>query len=178
MPGPTSAATVDSASLTKILRLLSLLLVGLSFVIIHFFNVGQIGDSMQWKDGNSTVSAGSHPLVILWTAIAIALFVAVMRREPSIAVFGIPSRGRRILAFVIDFWFSLLTLSSVGALIPLWLEATRTGHFVWAVSTQLRRQHGRSFRCIVATLHGLNYSLLCISPNQRKTDCRVFHNAA
>jgi hypothetical protein len=134
LPESTSAASrqsVGSASLTKILRLLSLLLVGLSFVIIHFFNVGQIGDSMRWKDGNSIVSAGSHPLMILWTAIAIALFVAVMLRGPSIAVLGIPSRGRRILAFLIDFWFSLLTLSSVGALIPLWLEATRTGHFVW-----------------------------------------------
>ena len=50
---PNSAASgqsVNSANLTKILRLLSLLLVGLSFVIIHFFNVGQIGDSMRWKD--------------------------------------------------------------------------------------------------------------------------------
>lgn len=134
MSEPTSAASeqsVDSAILTKILRLLSLLLVGLSFVVIHFFNVGQIGDSMRWKDGNSTVSAGSHPLMILWAAIAIALFVAVMLRDPSTAILGIPSRGRRILAFVIDFWFSLLTLSTLGALIPLWLEAIRTGYFVW-----------------------------------------------
>ena len=39
---------------------------------------------------------------------------------------GIPTRKRRVLAFVIDFCFSLFTISSVDALIPLWLEAVRT----------------------------------------------------
>jgi uncharacterized RDD family membrane protein YckC len=50
---------------------------------------------------------------------------------PNVVVEGIPARKRRIFAFVIDFWFSLLTLSAVGALVPLLVEAVRTGHFAW-----------------------------------------------
>ncbi|HVA17999.1 MAG TPA: RDD family protein [Candidatus Dormibacteraeota bacterium] len=113
------------------MRLISLIWVGLSFVIIHFFNIGQVGDSMEWKNGDTSISAGSHPAMLVWTATAIALFILLMVKEPTAVTAGIPTRKRRILAFVIDFWFSLLTTSSVGALIPLWLEAVRTGHFVW-----------------------------------------------
>ncbi|MHB8485889.1 MAG: RDD family protein [Candidatus Acidiferrales bacterium] len=120
-----------SLSATKFLRLVSLIWVVLSFVIIHFFNVGQVGDSMEWKNGDTFISAGSHPAMLLWTATAIALFVLLMVKEPTAVATGIPTRKRRVLAFVIDFWFSLLTISSIGALIPLWLEAVRTGHFVW-----------------------------------------------
>jgi hypothetical protein len=120
-----------SLSTTKILRLASLILVGLSFVVIHFYNVSQVGDSMQWKDGNTAISAGSHPAMLLWAAIAIALFILLMGREPNAVAEGIPTRKRRVFAFLVDFWFSLLTLSTVGALIPLSIEAVRTGHFMW-----------------------------------------------
>jgi len=120
-----------SLSVTRFLRLVSLILVGLSIVIIHFFDVGQVGDSMQWNDGNVAISAGSHPAMLLWTAIAIALFIVLMVRKPNAVTTGVPTRKRRVFAFVIDFWFSLLILSSVGALIPLWIEAERTGHFMW-----------------------------------------------
>ncbi len=116
---------------TKILRLVSLVWVGLSFVVIDYYDVGQVGDSMQWKDGNTAISAGSHPAMLLWSAIAIALFTLLMVRKPTGAVEGVPPRKRRIFAFVIDFWFSLLTLSTVGALLPLSIEAVRTGHFMW-----------------------------------------------
>jgi uncharacterized RDD family membrane protein YckC len=120
-----------SLSVTTILRLASLIWVGLSFVVLHFFNVGQVGDSMQWKDGNTAISAGSHPAMLLWSAIAIALFILLMVKEPNAMIAGIPTRKRRVLAFLIDFWFSLLTLATVGALIPLWIEGVRTGHFTW-----------------------------------------------
>jgi uncharacterized RDD family membrane protein YckC len=120
-----------SLSLTKLLRFTSLILVGLSFVIIRSFNVGQVGDSMEWKNGDTSISAGSHPAMLLWTALAIALFSLLMVKEPNAVTEGIPTRKRRVFAFAIDFWFSLLTISSVGALIPLWLEAVRTGHFMW-----------------------------------------------
>lgn len=120
-----------SLSVTKMLRLVSLIWVGLSFVVIHYYDVGQVGDSMQWKDGRTSISAGSHPAMLLWSAIAIALFIVLMVRKPSAVVEGIPTAKRRIFAFLIDFWFSLLALSAVGAVIPLLLEALRTGHFVW-----------------------------------------------
>jgi uncharacterized RDD family membrane protein YckC len=120
-----------SLSATKLLRLASLVWVGLSFVVIHFYDVGQVGDSMQWKDGKTAISAGSHPAMLLWSAIAIALFILLMVKEPNAVVEGIPTRKRRVFAFVIDFWFSLLTLAAVGALFPLAIEAARTDHFAW-----------------------------------------------
>ena len=72
-----------SLSATKLLRLASLVWVGLSFVVIHFYDVGQVGDSMQWKDGKTAISAGSHPAMLLWSAIAIALFILLMVKEPN-----------------------------------------------------------------------------------------------
>jgi len=127
----TSEQYKHSAAKTKILRLASIATVGLSFVAIQASHSGQVGDSIQWKDGQTTVSAGSNPIILLWDAIAILLFVTLMTRNANTVVVGVPSRGRRILAFLIDFWFSLLTLSGIGALVPLWLEAARTGHFRW-----------------------------------------------
>jgi hypothetical protein len=118
-------------STTKILRLASLILVGLSFVVIHFLNVGQVGDSMQWKDGDTAISAGSHPAMLLWAAITIVLFILLMVREPNAMAEGVPTRKRRVFAFLVDFWLSLLAISTVGALIPLSIEALRTGRFVW-----------------------------------------------
>jgi uncharacterized RDD family membrane protein YckC len=116
---------------TRALRLFASGLVLLSFVILYFFDVGQVGDSMQWKDGNTSISAGSHPAELFWAAAAISLFVLLMLRKPSTITEGVPTVKRRVLAFLIDSWFSLSVVSSVGALIPLWLEAMRTGHFVW-----------------------------------------------
>lgn len=61
----------------------------------------------------------------------LALFVLLMVRRPSGVIGGVPTLKRRVLAFLIDFWFCLLIVSSVGELVPLWLEAKRTGHFAW-----------------------------------------------
>ncbi|HEY2117855.1 MAG TPA: hypothetical protein VGH37_01615 [Candidatus Acidoferrum sp.] len=118
-------------SLSKSLRLALILWVGLSFVVIHYFDAGQVGDSMQSKDGNVSISAGSHPAMVLGIAIAIALFIFLMVKKPDAAFGEIPTRKRRIFAFAIDFWFSMMALSSVGALVPLAFEAVRTGHFAW-----------------------------------------------
>jgi hypothetical protein len=121
----TFGSLTPSTVKTKLLRLTGITLVALSFAILYTFNVGQVGDSMQWKDGKAEVSAGSHPSVLVWDATAIALFVVLMLRNADAAIAGTPSRGRRIAAFLIDFWFSLLTLSGIGALMPLWLVISR-----------------------------------------------------
>jgi hypothetical protein len=116
---------------TKLLRFLALALFTLSFVVIYAFHVGQLGDEMIWKNGGVRISAGSHPLVVAWSLVAISLFVLLMFLETSTTIAGVPSRRRRILAFLIDFWFSLVGLAGLGALVPLSLEAIRTGHFRW-----------------------------------------------
>ncbi|MFI5097519.1 MAG: RDD family protein [Candidatus Acidiferrales bacterium] len=118
-------------SATKFLRLVSLIFVGLSVVFIYALDVRQIGGSMTWKDGNTFICAGSDPTTLIWAALSTALFVVLMVRKPSAVSEGVPSRKRRILAVVIDLWFSALAVVSVTSLIPLWVEAARTGHFSW-----------------------------------------------
>ena len=118
-------------SVTKVLRLASLLLVGLSIVIICFFNTGEVGESTQWSDGNVAISAGSRPATLLWTAIGLALFTLLMVRKPTAATPGVPTRKRRVLALLIDFWSSIVILAPVDVLITLWIESVRTGHFTW-----------------------------------------------
>jgi len=118
-------------STTKLLRLVSLMFVGLSVVFIYSFDGRQVGGSMTWKDGNTFISAGSDPTMLIWAVLSIALFVVLMVRKPSTVAEGIPSRKRRIMAVVIDLWFSALALVSIMSPVPLWIEAARTGHFSW-----------------------------------------------
>lgn len=127
----TSEQNKGLASRTNVLRLASVALVVLSFVVIHAFDAGQVGDSLEWKDGKTRVWAGSNPVILIWDVFAVILFVTLMIRKSNASFSGVPSRGRRILAFLIDFWFSLLATSGIGALVPLLLEAGRTGHFAW-----------------------------------------------
>lgn len=116
---------------TKLLRLTAAVLVGLSFVILDIFKIREVGTFARVSDGKAVVSVGSHPAIVVWDALATLLFVTLMLRKSNSSVVGIPSRGRRIASFMIDFWFSLLALSGIGALVPLALEAARTGRFVW-----------------------------------------------
>jgi uncharacterized RDD family membrane protein YckC len=120
-----------SRTASKLLRIFSLILVGLDLALPYFFHFGQIGDSMEWKNGNTSISAGSNPAVLLWDVIAVALYIVLMLRKSASVTEGVPSTKRRILAFLIDFEFSLGITASVGALVPLSFEAIRTGHFAW-----------------------------------------------
>lgn len=115
----------------RILRLASLVLVGLIFVVMHYSGTREVGESTELVNGRVAVSAGSSPAVLLWSAAAIALFILLMVRRPGSIVEGAPTILRRVLAFVIDCVFSLCAVSSISALLPLWLEAARTGHFAW-----------------------------------------------
>jgi RDD family len=135
-----SSTPKHSALGTKLLRLAAFTLVGISVVAPYVFTIGEIGTFMQVKNGRTVVSAGSHPAIVVWDVVAIGFFVALMFRKPNSTLAGVPSRWRRSASFVIDFWFSLLVMSSIGALLPLALEGLRTGHFAW----QFRRDYAVS----------------------------------
>jgi hypothetical protein len=109
----------------KILRIFSAFLVALSFVRFQFLDGAQIGDSMEWKNGKTSISAGSDPIVLVWAVVALALFAVLMARKSSPVAEGVPATKRRILAFLIDFWFSLSVTSSIGALVPSHLPEKR-----------------------------------------------------
>jgi H+/Cl- antiporter ClcA len=112
-------------SRSKILRIFSAILVGLSFGRFQFMDGGQIGDSMEWKNGKTSISAGSDPIVLVWAVVALALFAVLMARKSSPVAEGVSATKRRILAFLIDFWFSLSVTSSIGALVPSHLPEKR-----------------------------------------------------
>ena len=103
----------------------------LSFVLPYVFSIGDVGFSAQWKNGKSQVSASSHPVFLVWSVIGAALFLLLMNVTTIESPAGIPSMKRRFLAFLIDFWFSLMVLTSLEGMLPLWLEGVRTGHFSW-----------------------------------------------
>jgi hypothetical protein len=124
-------ATSRSAIKLKFLRLGVMLFLVLSIVFLQVYSIGQVGYSAQWKDGEALVSAGSHPVAIVWAIVALLIFLAVLRIKADETIRGVPTLARRFAALLIDFWFSILAVSSFATIIPLWLEAVRTGHFSW-----------------------------------------------
>src|SRR6202140_1450999 len=126
-----SGKTFPSAFSRKLLRAACLAFVGLSLVPEYVFDIPLVGDSIVSKNGSVLVSAGSHPAVLLWATAALVVFVLLMLREARTVAAGVPKLRRRISAFLIDFWFSVTMLSAIWALIPLCLEANRTGKFQW-----------------------------------------------
>lgn len=99
--------------------------------LLAVFRVGQVGGSADAAASGTIVSAGSDPLVIGWSVLAIAFFAVLMKVTIPVSLGGAATLKRRAAAFFIDFLFSLTVLSSITALLPLWLEARRTGHFSW-----------------------------------------------
>jgi hypothetical protein len=95
------------------------------------FSTGQVGYSAEWKDGKSFVSAGSDPATLALATVALLIFVLVIRTKAEGNITGVPTLGRRFVTFLIDFWFGVWIVSSFAAIIPLWIEAARTGHFSW-----------------------------------------------
>jgi uncharacterized RDD family membrane protein YckC len=126
-----SQKTFSLAFCRKSLRLACLGFVGLSFAPEYVFDIPLVGDSIASKNGSVSVSAGSHPAVLLWATAALVIFVVLMLRGTRTVTAAVPKLRRRISAFLIDFWFSLTMLSAIWALIPLCLEANRTGKFQW-----------------------------------------------
>jgi RDD family protein len=92
----------------------------------------QIGFSVNQVDNDVLVQAGSDPWLLVWAAIAIPLFIYVLRRDFPYEPAGIPSWKRRFAAFFLDFYVALTSTAPFAALIPLAAEAVRTGSFAWS----------------------------------------------
>ncbi len=57
--------------------------------------------------------------------------VLMMSKQNSVAI-GVPPWWRRIVAVLVDFYFGVITIAGMSAMIELALEARRTGHFAWS----------------------------------------------
>jgi uncharacterized RDD family membrane protein YckC len=97
---------------------------------IYFPGKG-IGATAQWKNGAATVAASSSPLSVTWSALGVLLFVVLIVGRQQVKISGIPAWWRRVLASCVDFYFFVLTVAPISALLDLELEARRTGHFAW-----------------------------------------------
>jgi hypothetical protein len=123
--------TLHSGAQLKVLRLSTVVFLGASFAAM--LHVGRTGFSVVTKNGETEVYVGTDPISIVWAVMAIALFVVLMKIGGNAAAVGVPTLKRRAAALLIDFWFSGAVLITVAALVPLWLEARRTGHLSWHV---------------------------------------------
>ena len=78
------------------------------------------------------VQAGLDPWVLVWAAIAIPLTVELLKRDVPCEAAGIPSWARRFAAFLVDFYVAVFLSAPVCTLLPLAVEAARTGTFTWS----------------------------------------------
>src|SRR5690349_13627440 len=79
--------------------------------------------------GKGYATAGSHPALLAWALGSVALFAFLLRVEAKETPAGVPSGWRRFFASLIDFWFSLTIVASIGVAIQLCIESWRTGKF-------------------------------------------------
>jgi uncharacterized RDD family membrane protein YckC len=114
-----------------LLRVVLAIWVALSFVLQHLFSPDVVGYTSHWVNGKGYVAAGSHPALLGWAVGSVLLFAFLLRLNVEEIPAGIPSAWRRFCAFLMDFWFSLAVLASLGGTIPLWMESERTGKFSW-----------------------------------------------
>ncbi len=105
---------------------------GLSFVLMHYFGNGEVGFSSISKGERTLVSVSTHPVLMLWALIVVGTSCAFYRRQPQIAEIGSVGLARRFLSFAIDFYLTVFVEGSFMALVPLAFEAKRTGRFAWS----------------------------------------------
>ena len=91
----------------------------------------QIGFSFHSHGGVTYVAGGARPAFLAWVIVATILLLTLLSFRAENAPDGIPSLGRRYAASIIDFFFVLGILAPVGGMLALWIEAARTGRFVW-----------------------------------------------
>jgi uncharacterized RDD family membrane protein YckC len=97
-----------------------------------FLPARSIEASIVWKNGETTVTGSSSPAAVFWSGLGIIIFIALMLTAAPSGNVSVPRWWRRVLARVIDFCVAVMSMAGISALVPLGLEALRTGHFVWA----------------------------------------------
>ena len=102
-----------------------------TLVWVFWSQKGELGYRSFGRGSVQWVAAGTTPVALLSSLLGIVLVFVVMRPELRVGDFQISPLWRRYAAFMIDFWLSLFILANVTTMIPLLLEAERTGSFHW-----------------------------------------------
>jgi RDD family len=87
------------------------------------------GYSMEIANGESHVSGGTHPILLVAAVVFIALYFRMPTAEPRIN--SAAKMGRRILAFIIDFLVIVFIGAGPFGLVAVLIERQRTGTFAW-----------------------------------------------
>ena len=104
-------------------------------LVASFFlpnGAGSLGVSAEWANDAYRFAAGSSVWAVALSVLNALLYLALMKW--SVASEGKPLTGvfKRWIAFWIDFIWVMTSAAPVVGLLPVFLEAKRTGHFVWA----------------------------------------------
>ena len=102
-----------------------------TFIWAFWFNSGTIGYNAESRDGASRVSAGTTPLVIVLSLAGLVLSCVLLNTKVQSRDFHVVPMWRRAAAFVLDFWYALVTLSGLFGTVHVLLEGARTGTFQW-----------------------------------------------
>jgi len=117
----------------KAIALRMLITAGVASIFIWFYwsNKQSVGYFAETHDGVTSIQAGTTPSNIAISVLGLALFCVLMQIKIQVEDFHVAPLWRRFAAFLIDFLFSLIVLSSIYAAVPLLVEAARTGSFRW-----------------------------------------------
>ena len=98
---------------------------------VHFFGGNEVGFLYSHQGEKTRVSSSTHPLLLVWAVMGILFYWFLMRRELRAETGDAAGLLRRFFAFLIDLYFVTLISGGILALVPLLVEARRTGHFAW-----------------------------------------------
>jgi len=115
----------------KRLRVAIVLLLLSGFVLGFVSGSKSVGFEVHSANEKTLVRGGSDPIALLWTAALIPFVVYVVRRELRAERLKFASWTRRLAAFLLDFYIAMFCTAPIVALIPLTIEAIRTGKFAW-----------------------------------------------
>ena len=99
---------------------------------MNAFSGGQVGFSSVQSSGNTVVSDSTHPALMLWGLAAVVAAYLLLKVQIRIRIIGSAGIVRRFLCFFVDLYALVIAESSFLSIIPLVVEAKRTGHFAWS----------------------------------------------
>ncbi len=105
-------------------------IISLGFVV--FSNMRNMGYEFDERSGITHVAGSSNLLGLIWGMIFILIYVFLQKRNVRTKVIGIPSRFRRMVAFLIDFYFVSIPIAAIVGFIGIYFESLRTGQFKWS----------------------------------------------
>jgi RDD family len=92
---------------------------------------GSLGFSIETVDGRTSISGGTHPALICFAVVFMLLYTNLMLAEAPTTGISYPGVFRRFVAFYVDFLFSMLTITPLIGIIPMFVEWKTTGVFEW-----------------------------------------------